>query len=90
MYEELGAFGTASTIVLADFNSGHPPLHADHGRVRHGRRPSRRIAYLYREFQMTVAQMVRSSAATIAIIKFFFTKMTEALHFNVTIFDANA
>lgn len=59
MYEELGAFGTASTIVLADFNSvihhytlttGEFAMAADHrGQVN----------TLYREFQMTVAQMVR-------------------------------
>ena len=59
MYEELGAFGTASTIVLADFNSvihhytlttGEFAMAADH---------RGQINTLYREFQMTVAQMVR-------------------------------
>lgn len=59
MYEELGAFGTASTIVLADFNSvihhytlttGEFAMAADHrGQVN----------TLFREFQMTVAQVVR-------------------------------
>lgn len=59
MYEELGAFGTAGSIVLADFNSvihhytlttGEFAMAADHrGQVN----------TLYREFQMTVAQMVR-------------------------------
>lgn len=59
MYEELGAFGTASTIVLADFNSvihhytlttGEFAMAADH---------RGQINTLYREFQMTVAQTVR-------------------------------
>ena len=59
MYEELGAFGTASSIVLADFNSvihhytlttGEFAMAADH---------RGQINTLYREFQMTVAQMVR-------------------------------
>lgn len=59
MYEELGAFGTASGIVLADFNSvihhytlttGEFAMAADH---------RGQINTLYREFQMTVAQMVR-------------------------------
>ena len=58
-YEELGAFGTASTIVLADYTSvihqypltaGEFALAADHrGQVN----------TLFREFQMTVAQVVR-------------------------------
>ncbi|CCJ48963.1 portal protein [Bordetella parapertussis] len=59
MYEELGAFGTAGAIVLADFNSvihhytlttGEFAMAADH---------RGQINTLYREFQMTVAQMVR-------------------------------
>lgn len=57
-YEELGAFGTASTIVLPDFDgvihhhvltAGEFAMAADHrGQVN----------TLYREFQMTVGQMV--------------------------------
>lgn len=59
MYEELGAFGTASSIVLADFDTvihhytlttGEFAMAADH---------RGQINTLYREFQMTVAQMVR-------------------------------
>lgn len=58
MYEELGAFGTASSIVLPEFNSvihhhvltvGEYAITTDHlGRVN----------TLYREFQLTVGQMV--------------------------------
>ncbi len=57
-YEELGAFGTAGTIVLPDFNgvihhhvltAGEFAMAADHrGQVK----------TLYREFQITVGQMV--------------------------------
>ena len=59
MYEELGAFGTASTIVLADYTSviHHYPLTTGEFAMAADHRGQ--INTLYREFQMTVAQMVR-------------------------------
>lgn len=59
MYEELGAFGTASAIVLADFNSviHHYPLTTGEFAMAADHRGQ--INTLYREFQMTVAQVVR-------------------------------
>ena len=59
MYEELGAFGTAGTIVLADFNSviHHYPLTTGEFAMAADHRGQ--INTLYREFQMTVAQVVR-------------------------------
>lgn len=58
MYEELGAFGTASTIVLADFNSviHHYPLTTGEFAMAADHRGQ--VNTLYREFQMTVAQTV--------------------------------
>lgn len=58
MYEELGAFGTASTIVLADFNSviHHYPLTTGEFAMAADHRGQ--VNTLYREFQMTVAQAV--------------------------------
>lgn len=59
MYEELGAFGTASTIVLADYTSviHHYPLTT--GEFAMAADPRGQINTLYREYQMTVAQTVR-------------------------------
>ena len=59
MYEELGAFGTASTIVLADYTSviHHYPLTTGEFAMAADHRGQ--INTLYREFQMTVAQVVR-------------------------------
>lgn len=59
MYEELGAFGTASSIVLADFDTviHHYTLTA--GEYALAANSRGQINTLYREFQMTVAQMVR-------------------------------
>jgi len=59
MYEELGAFGTASAIVLPDFDTviHHHVLTAGEYAVAMDARG--RVNTLYREFQMTVAQMVR-------------------------------
>lgn len=58
MYEELGAFGTASTIVLADYTSviHHYPLTTGEFAMAADHRGQ--INTLYREFQMTVAQAV--------------------------------
>ena len=59
MYEELGAFGTASAIVLPDFNNvihmhslttGEYAIATNHQGV---------VDTLYREFQMTVGQLVK-------------------------------
>lgn len=59
MYEELGAFGTASSIVLPDFNAvvHHQSLTAGEFAIATDSRGS--VNTLYREFQLTVAQMVR-------------------------------
>lgn len=59
MYEELGAFGTGSSIVLADFDSviHHYPLTTGEFAMAADHRG--RVNTLYREFQVTVGQMVR-------------------------------
>lgn len=59
MYEELGAFGTASTIVLADYDSviHHYPLTTGEFALAADYRGQ--VNTLYREFQMTVAQIVQ-------------------------------
>ena len=58
MYEELGAFGTASSVVLADFDNvihhytqtaGEYCIATDHRGI---------VNTLYREYEMTVGQMV--------------------------------
>lgn len=58
IYEELGAFGTASTIVLPDFDTiiHHTPLTVGEYAIATDYRG--KVNTLYREFQMTVAQMV--------------------------------
>lgn len=57
-YEELGSFGTASTIVLPDYDTvlHHYPLTAGGYALAADYRG--KVDTLYREFQMTVAQMV--------------------------------
>lgn len=57
-YEELGAFGTASTIVLPDFKNviHHHPLTI--GEYAIGTDHNGQVNTLYREFEVTVAQMV--------------------------------
>jgi len=59
MYEELGAFGTAAAIVLPDFNNiiHHYPLTC--GEYCISSDAQGRICTLYREFEMTVSQMVK-------------------------------
>ena len=59
MYEELGAFGTASSIVLPDFNQviHHYPLTA--GEYCISTDAQGRVCTLYREFEMTVSQVVK-------------------------------
>jgi hypothetical protein len=58
MYEELGAFGTASSIVVPDFDSiiHHHPLTVGEYAMATDHRG--KVNTLYRDFQMTVAQMV--------------------------------
>lgn len=58
MYEELGAFGTSSSIVLADFDNviHHNPLTVGEFAMAADHRGQ--VNTLYREFQSTVAQMV--------------------------------
>jgi len=59
MYEELGAFGTGSSIVLADFDSviHHYPLTTGEFAMAADHRGQ--VNTLFREFQVTVGQMVR-------------------------------
>ena len=58
MYEELGTFGTASSIVLGDFQTviHHYPLTC--GEYCISCDSKARVNTLYREFEMTVAQIV--------------------------------
>ena len=58
MYEELGAFGTASSIVLSNYDTviHHYPLTA--GEFAIATDAEGKVNTLYREFQMTVAQAV--------------------------------
>ena len=58
LYEELGLFGTASSIVLPDFDNviHHYPLTI--GEYALGTNSKCQVDTLYREFQMTVGQMV--------------------------------
>ena len=59
MYEELGAFGTAGCIVLPDYKGviHHYPLTTGEFAIATDGRGM--VNVLYREFEMTVAQMVR-------------------------------
>ena len=58
MYEELGAFGTAASIVVPDFKGvvHHHPLTAGEFAIATDGRGV--VDTMYREFQMTVAQLV--------------------------------
>jgi hypothetical protein len=58
-YEELGAFGTASTIVLPDFGNviHHYPLTAGEYAIATDHRGI--VDTLYREYEMTVSAMVK-------------------------------
>lgn len=59
MYEELGTFGTAGSIILPDFKTGihHYPLTMGEYAISQDYRG--RVNTLYREFQKTVAEIVR-------------------------------
>ena len=59
MYEELGAFGTAASIVMPDFQQiiHHYPLTT--GEYCISTDAQGRVCTLYREFEMTVAQVVK-------------------------------
>jgi hypothetical protein len=59
VYEELGLFGTAASIVVPDYDTlvRHHPLTAGEYALAADNR--REICTLYREFEMTVSQMVR-------------------------------
>jgi len=59
MYEELGAFGTASSIVLPDFDAVVYHHSLTVGEYAIATDNQGRVNTLYREFQVTVAQMVR-------------------------------
>lgn len=58
MYEEIGAFGTGASIVLPDFNNviHHYPLTTGEYCIAQNARGE--VNTLYREFQMTVGQIV--------------------------------
>ena len=58
LYEELGAFGTGASIVAPDFNTiiNNVPLTA--GEYCIATRDAGSVVTLYREFQLTVAQIV--------------------------------
>ena len=59
MYEELGAFGTASTLVLPDYQTvihHHPRTIGEYALAAS---PRGVVDTMYREFQMSVGQMVR-------------------------------
>jgi hypothetical protein len=59
MYEELGAFGTAASIVLPDYEQAihHYPLTC--GEYAISTDAKGRVCTLYREFDMTVSQIVK-------------------------------
>ncbi|NYT44596.1 phage head-tail adapter protein [Alcaligenaceae bacterium] len=59
IYEELGAFGTANTIVLPDFENviHHHPLTVGEYAIATDYKGN--VNTLYREYQMTVAQMIQ-------------------------------
>jgi hypothetical protein len=59
MYEELGCFGTAATVLLPDYQSviHHYPLTC--GEYCISTDAKGRVCTLYREFEMTVSQMVK-------------------------------
>lgn len=58
LYEELGAFGTATSLLLPDFGDvvRHYPLTAGQYMIATDSRGE--VSTLYREYQMTVSQMV--------------------------------
>ncbi|MDR0439474.1 MAG: phage head-tail adapter protein, partial [Candidatus Accumulibacter sp.] len=60
MYEELGAFGTASSVVLGDFKNVIHFYPLTSGEYAIATDPRGQVDTLYREYQMTVAQMVRA------------------------------
>ena len=59
MYEELGAFGTAGAIVLPDFNNVIHIHTLTAGEYAIGTNHQGVVDTLYREFEMTVSQMVK-------------------------------
>lgn len=63
VYRELGAFGTGASIVVADFNNviHHHPLTT--GQYCIATNFQGRVDTMYREFQMTVAQLVKEFGA---------------------------
>ena len=59
MYEELGAYGTAGAIVLPDFNNVIHIHTLTAGEYAIGTNHQGVVDTLYREFEMTVSQMVK-------------------------------
>jgi len=59
MYEELGAFGTASSVVLANFDTVIHQHVLTAGQYAVATDNQGHVNTLYREFEMTVAQLVR-------------------------------
>ena len=58
MYEELGAYGTASSILLPDYDKVIHQYALTAGQFSISTNHKGKVDTLYREFQMTVAQMV--------------------------------
>lgn len=63
MYEELGAFGTASSIIAEDFDTviHHYPMTVGEYCIAHDFKGN--VVTLYREFQKTVGEIVREFGA---------------------------
>ena len=59
MYEELGGFGTAASIILPDFDDVIRHYTLTTGEYAIGTDHRGEVSTLYREFDMTVAQIVR-------------------------------
>ena len=59
MYEELGAFGTAASLVLPDFNTVNHMYPVTTGEFCISTDYQGKVCTLYREFEMTVSAMVK-------------------------------
>lgn len=59
IYEELGAFGTAGSIILPDYKTGIHHYPVTIGEYAIGQDYQGRVNTLYREFQKTVSEVVR-------------------------------
>lgn len=59
MYEELGAFGTAASIVLPDYNTGIHHYPVTIGEYAIAQDYQGRVCTIYREFEKTVGEIVK-------------------------------